>query len=57
MWPDLVLFHLCDLMSDGANGCERLDLSAFPKLESIRKNVEENERIREYLEQRPETQF
>ena len=42
---------------DVANGGERLDLSAFPKLESIHKNVEENERLSIYLKQRPELPF
>ena len=48
---------MCDLMATGANGGEPLDLSAFPKLESIRKNVEENEQISNYLKQRPDLPF
>ena len=57
MWVDIEFFHMCDLMSMGANCSEPLDLSAFPKLESIRKNVEENERLKDYLKQRPELAF
>ena len=57
VWADVQFFNMCDLLSDGANGGERLDLSSFPKLESIRRNVEENERIAQYLKQRPETVF
>ena len=54
MWADIEFYNMCDLLSDVANGGDRLDLSAFPKLESIRKNVEENEKIGEYLKKRPE---
>ena len=57
MWADIEFFHMCDLMATGANGGEPLDLRAFPKLESIRKNVEENERISNYLKQRPDLPF
>ena len=54
MWADIEFYNMCDLLTDVANGGERLDLSAFPKLESIRKNVEENKKIGEYLKNRPE---
>ena len=52
-WADILVFEITTMLLAKAPEMA----AAFPKLDAIRANVAKNERIAEYIKNRPETPF